>query len=363
MKGNREVAPRQEETQPRLEELTRGPAGVKDSLEGAQGASPRAGAQLLMATKVFASEVRWRSWWHMWTTMAVLVCACVGTVLPMIPWIPRAIISCLAGLTMVRMFIIYHDYQHGTILRRSRLAQWILNTYGILIMSPPSSWKPSHNHHHKNNAKLFGAFIGSYPVMTTEAYAKATRRERFVYAVTRHPLTILFGYLTVFVYGMCLKSLISEPRKHVDCAVAVGIQVALVVLLACFAPAILFFTLLAPIALAAALGAYLFYSQHNFPGVKMKPRQEWDHVYAALYSSSYTAMGPILSWFTGNIGYHHVHHLNAHIPFYRLPEAMAHIRELQVPGSIRLNVLDVWRCLRLKLWDPEKNRMVSFRGV
>jgi omega-6 fatty acid desaturase (delta-12 desaturase) len=115
--------------------------------------------------------------------------------------------------------------------------------------------------------------------------------------------------------------------------------------------------------IAAALGAYLFYSQHNFPGMKLKERSDWDFVYAAIHSSSYTAMGPILRWFTGNIGYHHVHHLNAHIPFYRLPEAMASIRELQVMSPIRLSPRHIYRCFRLKLWDPEKDRMVSFRGV
>ena len=73
-------------------------------------------------------------------------------------------------------------------------------------------------------------------------------------------------------------------------------------------------------------------------------------------------MGPVLCWFTGNIGYHHVHHLNAHIPFYRLPEAMAQLEELQSPGTTSLHPLAVYRCLRLKLWDPEGQRLVDFAG-
>src|SRR5262249_34533146 len=102
------------------------------------------------------------------------------------------------------------------------------------------------------------------------------------------------------------------------------------------------------------------YSQHNFPGVQLRGRGDWDFVHAALHSSSYTAMGPVLRWFTGNIGYHHVHHLNARIPFYRLPEAMSSIRELQFAQPIRLNPRDIYRCFQLKLWDPEQDRMVPF---
>ena len=107
------------------------------------------------------------------------------------------------------------------------------------------------------------------------------------------------------------------------------------------------------------LGAYLFYAQHNFPNVKFKNNVEWSYAHAALESSSYMAMNPFLNWVTANIGYHHVHHLNARIPFYRLPEAMASIPELQQANVTTLKPSEIIRCLRLKLWDPEQNRMIS----
>ena len=117
-----------------------------------------------------------------------------------------------------------------------------------------------------------------------------------------------------------------------------------------------------PIMIASAMGAYLFYAQHNFPTARLKPNSEWSHVDAALNASSYIAMSPLMHWFTGNIGYHHVHHLNAQIPFYRLPEAMASLEELQEPGITTLKFGDVLACLRLKLWSPEQNRFVTFAG-
>jgi len=328
----------------------------------AEAAPQRREAELIRATKPFAQEQRGRSWWHLRSTIAVLLGAVVSTLFPT-PWPLRMGLSSLAGLVLVRMFVLYHDYNHGILLQKSQIAKLIMLGFGVLTMNPPSTWKRSHNHHHRNNAKIFGSHIGSFPVMTTEGYAAASSRQRAFYALSRHPLTILLGYWTVFFYGMCLKPFISEPRKHPDCGVALALQVATVASLALFAPAILLFSYVLPMGIAAALGAYLFYSQHNFPGVKLQGRADWSFSYAAVHSSSYTAMGPVLRWFTGNIGYHHVHHLNAQIPFYRLPEAMSSIRELQAIRPIRLRPRDIYHCFRLKLWDPKRDQMVSFRDV
>jgi omega-6 fatty acid desaturase (delta-12 desaturase) len=138
-------------------------------------------------------------------------------------------------------------------------------------------------------------------------------------------------------------------------------HVSLIVSLALFAPSLVFWSLMLPLVLATGLGSYLFYAQHNFPGAQFQDEDSMDFVTAALTTSSYIPMNPVLRWFTGNIGYHHVHHLNAHIPFYRLPEAMAHLPELQTPGVTSLNPVSIYRCLRLKLWDPQKQRMVGYR--
>jgi len=336
------------ERSPKAGEVERGPS--------------RSGFELLQATKPFAREERGRSWWHLWSTTAVLLAAVGSTLFPT-PWPLRVGLSTLAGLALVRMFVLYHDYNHGTLLRKSRIAKLIMLGFGIVTMNPPSTWKRSHDHHHRNNAKIFGSHIGSFPVMTTESYAAAPRSRRISYALSRHPLTILLGYWTVFFYGMCLKPFINEPRRHPDCGVALALQLVTVATLSWFAPTILLFSYIVPMEIAAALGAYLFYSQHNFPGVKLQTRADWTFVYAAVQSSSYTAMGPVLRWFTGNIGYHQLHHLNAQIPFYRLPEAMSSIPQLQAMRPIRLSPRDIYRCFRLKLWDPKKDRMVSFRDV
>jgi len=320
----------------------------------------RTRAELFAATKEFVGEDRRRSWWCLCSTLAVLAGLMFGA------WagghlLVRLPCGILAGLTLVRLFVIYHDYQHGTILWGSWLAGAVMTAVGHLILSPPRVWGRSHSHHHKHNSRLFGTHVGSYPLMTTTAYAQAGWWARLGYAAARHPLTILLGYFTVFLYGMCLGPLLSDPRRYWDSALTLAFHACAVAGLVAFAPpGVFLLAYLVPGMVAAAVGSYLFYAQHNFPGVKIFANEDWDYVDAALGSASYIEMGPVMRWFTGNIGYHHVHHLNSRIPFYRLPEAMAAIEELQSPGTTSLRPLDIYRCFQLKLWDPEQGRMVGF---
>ena len=320
----------------------------------------RTSREVVLHSKEYACEHTLLSWWHLLSTFTIIGFLSVLSILGE-SLLVKLSASFLLGLVLVRGFILYHDCEHGTIFRGSRLARYGLWMYGLLMLNPASIWRRSHDHHHRNNAKIYGASIGSFPVMTRERYSRASKGERAIYAISRHPLTIATAYLTVFLWGMCLRSLLSNPKLHWDSALAIALHGSLVVGVMLIDPAAALYLIVTPMAISTALGAYLFYAQHNFPAVKLRDRQDWDYYFAARNSSSYIQMGPILNWLTGNIGYHHVHHLNAHIPFYRLPEAMAGIEELQDPGVTSLAVRDIWRCFRLKLWDSELNRMVPFR--
>lgn len=321
----------------------------------------RPAKQLLLASKDYAREHRGRSWWHLWSTLAVYLLALSCAALEF-PLLIRLLGSLVAGLVHVRLFIIYHDFQHGAILQRSRLAKGIMGLFGLYSLSPPSFWNHSHDHHHRNTAQVFGTDLGSYPIMTTEEFAQATRWQRLSYRLVRHPVTMATGYLTVFLYGMCLLPLVQNARRHLDCLLAILLHAGAIWGVAALlgAQAALLAVVL-PIWVSATLGAYLFYAQHNYPAVKLRGKGEWSYVDAALNASSYIEMSRLMHWFTGNIGYHHVHHLNARIPFYRLPEAMAGIVELQSPGITSLRPRDVLKCLRLKLWDAEQDCLVPFQ--
>jgi omega-6 fatty acid desaturase (delta-12 desaturase) len=268
--------------------------------------------------------------------------------------------SILAGLLVLRFFVIYHDQQHHAILPNSRLAEVLMRIFGILILSPSSVWRSSHNHHHNHNSKLRGSHIGSFPIMTKAQYLSSSKGARFQYLFMRHPVTILFGYIFIFLYGMCLYPSLTKVRLHIDCLVAFVVHIALASVITIFLGwQALLLSLIIPHFIGSAIGSYLFYAQHNFPSVSFRDNAGWTYETAALESSSYLKTGPLMAWFTGNIGYHHIHHLNSRIPFYRLPEACAGIPELQAPKTTSFHPAQMLRCLRLKVWDVEAQRMVG----
>ncbi|MBM4393956.1 MAG: fatty acid desaturase [Deltaproteobacteria bacterium] len=314
----------------------------------------------MRASNEYAREDRAKTWWLLAVTL--LAWATSAAVSVFAPWFPlRFAAAVVSGLVIVRVFIFYHDWLHGAVLTGSTLGTGIMRLFGYYLLAGASVWKETHDYHHKHTAKIVGASIGSYPVVTLGMWRGMTPRQRFAYRAARHPVTMLFGYVFLFVWGMCLSAFKRQPRQHLDGFVALlfhGSLTAAVTLAFNFEAAIL--TVVFPVAMSTALGSYLFYAQHNFPDMQIRGRREWEYTYAALRSSSMFEMPPLMHWFTGNIGYHHVHHLNHRIPFYRLPEAMAAMPELQHPGRTSWHPRDIFACLRGHVWDPRQGRMLSY---
>jgi acyl-lipid omega-6 desaturase (Delta-12 desaturase) len=319
------------------------------------------GKQLILATKPYAKETKWKSWYHTISTALILTGLLAATaLLPILPL--RIVSSILTGLVIVRMFVIYHDYQHHTILYQSKAAKVLFSAFGIFILAPASIWKRSHDYHHAHNSKLFSASIGSFPIMTQQKYMESTPAERRAYLAARHPVTILFGYFSMFMIGMSVRSFMSSPSRHMDSLLALVLHFTVGTLLFIYMGWLsLLLVLIVPFFIACAIGAYLFYAQHNFPGVTFRDKEGWCHDNAAMASSSYMQMNAFWNWVTANIGYHHIHHLNSRIPFYRLPEAMADIPELQRAKTTSLSPRAIIACLKLQVWNPEINKMISLR--
>lgn len=227
----------------------------------------RIGKELILATRPYAADDAVKSWWCVFSTGFMLVAVIMGTL-----WnfdlAARIFCSVLAGLLMLRLFVIYHDQQHHAILSKSRLAEGFMRIFGIVALSPSSIWRASHNYHHKHNSKLRSAHIGSFPIMTRAQYLKSSKTDRLRYLFMRHPLTILFGYIFVFLHGMCVYPFFNNPREHFDCLLATLLHIALAFVLTWFFgwPALVL-TLIIPHLVGGAIGSYLFYAQHNFPGV------------------------------------------------------------------------------------------------
>ena len=321
----------------------------------------RTGKELIVATKVFAVDDVAKSWRLILSAVGLHVIAVAGTIWN-VHLAGQIVCSILAGLVLVRIFVIYHDYQHRAILTKSRLAERMMTFLGVYCLTAPSVWRSSHDYHHHHNSKLRTAHIGSYPIMTREAFAQSSRSDRYKYLFVRHPLTILFGYFFIFLLGMCVLPALRNPKRHSDCLASLLMHVGFGVALAFFVGwQGVILTLLVPYFIASMTGSYLFYAQHNFPGAYHFDKDGWTYDGAALESSSFMRMNPLMRWVTANIGYHHIHHLNARIPFYRLPEVMRKMPEVQSPRVTSLNPLEIVRCLRLKLWDPELKKMVRLR--
>lgn len=319
------------------------------------------GNDLVAATRPFARERRALSWFHLVTTFMLLI-GLLGSA-AYLPWLPVRIAAGFAGaLVMVRAFIIYHDFQHGAILRGSTLAKLVLYPFGMLFFMGPKYWRETHNFHHAHVSTFSHSAPGSFPILTVEMYRKSTWGERLNYRIMRHPLTLLLAYVTVFLFSHGIEPFLKHPLKHWAAGAAILVHGGLIAALWLTGgadAALLGF--IAPYTFSAALGAYMFYAQHNFRGVKVLDESEWSVSAAALQSSSYMKLPRILDWLTGSIGFHHIHHVNSTIPFYRLRETMAAIPELQHPKITTLRPGDVIHSLGLKLWDPARDRMVSFR--
>lgn len=324
----------------------------------------RTGKELIAASKEFTGENRTRSWLEILGTILLSAIAFTITLFDSIPLPLRLVSSVLCGLLYVRMFVIYHDYQHRAILQRSTIAEWLMQVVGIYLLAPQTIWKRSHEHHHNNNSKLTITGIGSYPTITKNRFLSLTKKERAIYLINRHPLTIIMGYFTLFIYWLNLKSFFQSPGRHLDSLLALIIHGLGATAVWYFLGSETFWIgWFFPFFMAFAMGSYLFYCQHNFPGAKFRENHDWTYDNAALTSTSCMPMNPIMQWFTGNIGYHHVHHLNSRIPFYRLVEAMKSMPELRNAPTTSWALPEIVRCFRLKLWDPEKDKMITLQQL
>ncbi len=317
------------------------------------------GRDLILFSRKFAVENRKESWYQ---TIVTTLCL-VGTFLATLynfHWTFKLLSSFIFALFIVRFFVIYHDYQHRAILQKSGLAKFIMTVFGIFVLAPTNIWKGTHDHHHNHNSKLSNSGIGSYPLISKNKFQSLPRKRKIIYLASRHPLTIFFGYITLFIYDFNIRSIVNHPLKHWDSLVALLVHFSIGALLFYFGGfEMLMLSWIIPFLFSHGLGSYFFYAQHNFPGATFENNANWDYAKAAIDSTSFLVMNPLMNWVTGNIGYHHVHHINHNIPFYRLKEAMREMPELQNPKVTTLQLKDIAACLRLKVWDPELGKMTG----
>src|SRR4051794_139924 len=266
----------------------------------------------------------------------------------------------LAAGFLLRTFVVFHDCTHGSLFETKRANRRLGTVLGLLMYTPFESWAHSHAVHHATAGDLDRRGIGDVPTLAVAEYNARTPRGRLAYRLFRHPL-VMFGLgplLSVVIMPRLVpKDLRPRLRRSIiRTNVAVGVAVvALCWLMGWWQYLIVQW----PVAwLASSAGIFLFYVQHQFEDVYWENSSNWDYADAAIRGSSFLNLPPVLRYFTGNIGYHHVHHLSARIPNYNLRRAHD---ELDLFGAVpTLTIADGVRATRLKLWDEQRGRLVTF---
>lgn len=278
-----------------------------------------------------------------------------------VSWWLTAPLAVLAGAFLVRIFIIFHDCGHGSYFK-SRQANAIVGfTSGILTFTPFYHWRWEHAVHHGSVGDLDRRGVGDVWTMTLREYLGSSRWARLSYRFTRNPL-VLFVLAPAFLFIVLQRfpSPQASPRERrsvwwMDAAVACYAVVLSVIF---GIPQYVLIQLIVTMVSSAA-GVWLFYVQHQFEDVYWERGNDWDYTAAALQGSSYYKLPKILQWFSGNIGFHHIHHLNPRIPNYNLQEC--HEADPLFQQVKPMTLLGSLKSLKLRLWDENAKRLISFR--
>jgi omega-6 fatty acid desaturase (delta-12 desaturase) len=277
-------------------------------------------------------------------------------------WLSIPLIFLAAGF-LVRIFIIFHDCGHGSFFSSKKLNEWVGKATSILVFTPYHHWTDSHRQHHQTVGNLDKRGDGDVWTMTVEEYQDSKPGRKFLYRFFRHPIFMigLAGPLLFLFYSRFTRSTMTKKQKQN----IYFTNIILLILAAGMSWLIGWQTYLLvqiPImALAAIGGVYLFYFQHQFDDVIWRRTEDWDYKDMALDGSSFFKLPAVLQWFTGNIGFHHVHHLGPTIPNYNL--AKCHNENPIFKEVKQFTLIHSFYALKLRLWDEKNQRIITFREL
>ena len=286
-------------------------------------------------------------WWLMYLSLSVSY------------WLTLPL-AALAGLLLVRIFIIFHDCGHRSYFKSAVANDIVGYITGVLTLTPYYHWRWEHSIHHANAGHLDHRGTGDVWTMTVQEYLEAGRWKRFAYRLARNPI-VLFGIAPLYlflIHQRFTKSKASAREKwsvYWMNAVLLGMAVGLSMLFG-FLPYL--FIQLTVTGVAGCLGVWMFYVQHQFEDVYWERGEEWDFTAAALQGSSYYKLPRILQWFSGNIGFHHIHHLSPRIPNYNLERC--HKADPLFEQVKPITLLSSLKCLGFRLWDEQRKKLVGY---
>lgn len=276
------------------------------------------------------------------------------------PYPLTLILALPASAFLVRIFILFHDCVHGSFFSWKGANTFCGYFCGVLVFTSFESWRFSHLRHHATYANLDSRGFGDIWTMTRSEYADAPRATRLQYRLYRNPCVMfLLGAFYSFLLGHRLPARSTRRVERMSILFTNLLLVGVGLTLSHFIGWRLYLLVQLPVLwLAGAAGIWLFYVQHQFVGVYWARKDDWNPLRAAMEGSSFYRLPAMLRWFSGNIGYHHVHHLGPRIPNYRLRECFAALPALQAKEP--LTILSSFAAVRLKLWDEERKILVGF---
>lgn len=275
------------------------------------------------------------------------------------PFLALAIAPLTAGF-LLRTFIIFHDCAHGSLFHSRRANRRVGTVLGLLLYTPFATFAHTHAVHHATAGNLDRRGTGDLPTLTVEEYRSRSPLSRLGYRLFRNPI-VMFGLGPILVFVILPRLFRKDTRKHLKRAVIrTNVILLLLVAAACvWIGPVNYLLVQWPAAwLAGSAGVFLFYVQHQFEEAYWESGDAWNFADAAIRGSSYLRLPPILRFFSGNIGYHHVHHLSARVPNYNLRrahEAIGLFRDVPV-----LDLRTALQTTHLKLWDEQCGRLVTF---
>lgn len=269
-------------------------------------------------------------------------------------------ISVLAAGFLLRTYIVFHDCSHGSYLPSKRANIWLGSVLGVIVYAPFANWRHNHAVHHATAADLDRRGQGDVPTLTVTEYHSRAWRARLGYRLFRNPV-VMFGLGPLFAMILGPRIVPKDARPRIRRSVHLtNIALGVIVGTGCWLLGWRDFLLIQgpPALLAGAAGIWLFYVQHQFEDTFWERGTDWTYADAALRGSSYLKLPAVLQYFTGNIGLHHVHHLNARIPNYNLQAA--HDENPIFHDVPTLSLWDGLRAVRLKLWDEDRRKLVTW---
>jgi len=272
-------------------------------------------------------------------------------------------LAILAAGFLARIFIIFHDCGHGSFFQSKRANQVIGSIAGLLNLTPYRHWRWQHALHHGTSGDLDRRGSGDIWTLTVQEYLKSNRWTRVTYRLARNPVVLfVIAPLYLFVVHHRFASATAPPRERQSVRRTNLALLAVTALMSVVMGLRTFLLIqLTVLAFTGALGVWLFYVQHQFEGAHWARGKEWDYTSAALQGSSFYKLPKILQWFTGNIGFHHIHHLSPRIANYHLERC--HDADPYFKRIKPVTLLASFSSLTYRLWDEQRQRFVGFRHL